>query len=63
MKHTYFSQSNYIHYRVRKKQQILFPAYNLKELGIFHANISLHSEVSCDIEIVVEKSEENQESN
>ena len=35
----------------------------IKELGIYHANISLHSEVSCDIEIVVEKSEENQESN
>ena len=46
-----------------EKKQINLPMGAIKELGIFHANISLHSEVSCDIEIVVEKSEENQESN
>ena len=34
----------------------------IKELGTFRANVSLHSEVSCDIEIIVERSEENQES-
>ena len=46
-----------------EKKQINLPTGAIKELGIFHANISLHSEVSCDIEIVTEKSEENQESN
>ena len=46
-----------------EKKQINLPMGTIKELGIFHANISLHSEVSCDIEIAVEKSEENQESN
>ena len=45
-----------------EKKQINLPMGAIKELGTFHANISLHSEVSCDIEIVVEKSEENQES-
>ena len=45
-----------------EKKQINLPMGAIKELGIFHANVSLHSEVSCDIEIVVEKSEENQES-
>ena len=46
-----------------EKKQINLPTGAIKELGIFHANISLHSEVSCDIEIITEKSEENQESN
>ena len=46
-----------------QKKQINLPMGAIKALGTFHANISLHSEVSCDIEIVVEKSEENQESN
>ncbi len=46
-----------------EKKQINLPTGAIKELGVFHANISLHSEVSCDIEIVTEKSEENQESN
>ena len=46
-----------------EKKQINLPMGTIKELGTFHANISLHSEVSCDIEIVAEKSEENQESN
>ena len=45
-----------------EKKQINLPMGAIKELGAFHANVSLHSEVSCDIEIVVEKSEENQES-
>ena len=45
-----------------EKKQINLPMGSIKELGTFHANVSLHSEVSCDIEIVVEKSEENQES-
>ena len=46
-----------------EKKQINLPTGAIKELGVFHANISLHSEVSCEIEIVTEKSEENQESN
>ena len=46
-----------------EKKQINLPMGAIKELGTFHANISLHSEVSCDIEIIAEKSEENQESN
>ena len=46
-----------------EKKQINLPMGAIKELGTFYANISLHSEVSSDIEIVVEKSEENQESN
>ena len=45
-----------------EKKQINLPMGAIKELGTFHANVSLHSEVSCDIDIVVEKSEENQES-
>ena len=45
-----------------EKKQINLPMGSIKELGTFHANVSLHSEVSCDIDIVVEKSEENQES-
>ena len=46
-----------------EKKQINLPTGAIKELGVFHANISLHSEVSCDIEIITEKAEENQESN
>ena len=45
-----------------EKKQINLPTGAIKELGRFHANVSLHSEVSCDIDIFVEKSEENQES-
>ena len=45
-----------------EKKQINLPTGAIKELGTFHANVSLHSEVSCDIDIFVEKSEENQES-
>ena len=46
-----------------EKKQINLPTGAIKELGVFHANISLHSEVSCDIEIITEKAEDNQESN
>ena len=46
-----------------EKKQINLPTGAIKELGVFHANISLHSEVSCDIEIITEKIEDNQESN
>ena len=45
-----------------EKKQINLPMGAIKELGTFRANISLHSEVSCDIEILAERSEENQES-
>ena len=45
-----------------EKKQINLPMGAIKELGTFRANISLHSEVSCDIEIIAERSEENQES-
>ena len=46
-----------------EKKQINLPTGAIKELGVFHANISLHSEVSCDIEIITEKAEDNQDSN
>lgn len=46
-----------------EKKQINLPMGAIKELGLFRANISLHSEVSCDIEIIAERSEENKESN
>lgn len=45
-----------------EKKQINLPMGAIKELGTFRANISLHPEVSCDIEIIAERSEENQES-
>lgn len=45
-----------------EKKQINLPMGAIKELGTFRANVSLHSEVSCDIEIIAERSEENQES-
>ncbi len=45
-----------------EKKQINLPTGSIKELGVFHANVSLHSEVSCDIEIITEKSEDKQES-
>jgi large subunit ribosomal protein L9 len=44
-----------------EKKQINLPSGSIKELGTYHANISLHSEVSCDIEIVAEISQETQE--
>lgn len=54
-------QINIDGYEIEKKQ-INLPMGAIKELGTFRANVSLHSEVSCDIEIIVERSEENQES-
>tara|TARA_B100000035_G_scaffold89089_2_gene75005 strand:- start:1361 stop:1831 length:471 start_codon:yes stop_codon:yes gene_type:complete len=46
-----------------EKKQINLPMGAIKELGSFRANISLHSEVSCDIEIIADRSEVNQDSN
>ena len=46
-----------------EKKQINLPTGAIKQLGTFHANITLHSEVSCDVEIIAEKSDEIQESN
>lgn len=43
-----------------EKKQINLPTGPIKQLGSFHANISLHSEVSCDIKINVVKSEETE---
>ena len=40
-----------------EKKQINLPMGTIKEIGTFNANISLHSEVSCDISIITEKSE------
>ena len=45
-----------------EKRQINLPMGSIKELGSFRANISLHSEVSCDIEIIVDKAEETKDS-
>lgn len=46
-----------------EKKQINLPTGAIKQLGTFHANITLHSEVSCDVEIIAEKFDEIQESN
>ena len=46
---------------VIEKKQINLPLGAIKELGTYHANISLHSEVACDIEITAEKSEDIEE--
>ena len=46
-----------------EKKQINLPTGAIKQIGTFHANITLHSEVSCDVEIIAEKSDEIQESN
>ena len=46
-----------------EKKQINLPTGAIKQLGTFHANITLHSEVSCDVEIIAEKTDEIQESN
>ena len=45
-----------------EKKQVNLPSGAIKELGTYNANISLHPEVACDIEIVAEKSDDNQES-
>ena len=43
------------------KKQINLPSGAIKELGTYRANISLHPEVACDIEIIAEKSEDTEE--
>ncbi len=45
-----------------EKKQVNLPLGAIKELGTYNVNISLHPEVACDIEIVAEKSNDNQES-
>jgi ribosomal protein L9 len=40
---------------VIEKKQINLPTGAIKELGTYHANISLHPEVACDIEIIARK--------
>jgi len=45
-----------------EKKQVNLPSGAIKELGTYNVNISLHPEVACDIEIVAEKSDDNQES-
>ena len=44
-----------------EKKHINLPSGSIKELGTYHANISLHPEVACDIEIIAEKSEDIEE--
>ena len=46
---------------VIEKKQINLPSGAIKELGSYRANISLHPEVACDIEIIAEKSEDTEE--
>ena len=41
-----------------EKKQVNLPSGAIKELGTYNVNVSLHSEVACDVIIVVEKSEE-----
>jgi len=45
-----------------KKKHINLPLGSIKELGTYHANISLHPEVACEIEIIAQKSEDIEES-
>tara|TARA_B100001287_G_C22563550_1_gene472666 strand:+ start:98 stop:565 length:468 start_codon:yes stop_codon:yes gene_type:complete len=45
-----------------EKKQVNLPSGAIKELGNYSVNISLHPEVACDIEIIAEKSDDNQES-
>ena len=40
-----------------EKKQINLPLGAIKELGTYHANISLHPEVACEIEVIAVKSE------
>ena len=44
-----------------EKKQINLPLGSIKELGTYHANVSLHPEVACDIEVIAEKSEDIEE--
>jgi large subunit ribosomal protein L9 len=46
---------------VIEKKQINLPSGPIKELGSYRANISLHPEVACDIEIIAEKLEDSEE--
>ena len=46
---------------VIEKKQINLPSGPIKQLGTYHANISLHPEVACDIEIIAEKLEDIEE--
>jgi large subunit ribosomal protein L9 len=46
---------------VIEKKQINLPLGSIKELGTYNANISLHPEVACDIEIIAEKSADIEE--
>ena len=46
---------------VIEKKQINLPSGAIKELGTYRANISLHPEVACDIEIIAKKSEDTEE--
>jgi large subunit ribosomal protein L9 len=41
-----------------EKKQVNLPSGSIKELGSYNVNISLHSEVACDVVIAVEKTEE-----
>jgi large subunit ribosomal protein L9 len=41
-----------------EKKQVNLPSGSIKELGTYNVNVSLHSEVACDVIIVAEKSEE-----
>ena len=45
-----------------EKKQVNLPSGAIQQLGTYNVNISLHPEVACDIEIVAEKSNDNQES-
>ena len=46
---------------VIEKKQINLPLGSIKELGTYHANISLHPEVACEVEIIAEKSDDIEE--
>ena len=46
---------------VIEKKQINLPSGPIKQLGTYHANISLHPEVACDIEIIAEKFQDIEE--
>ena len=44
-----------------EKKQINLPLGSIKELGTYHANLSLHPEVACEIVIIAEKSKDIEE--
>ena len=41
-----------------EKKQVNLPSGSIKELGSYNVNVSLHSEVACDVTVVAEKSKE-----